>query len=181
MDLEKITVKYFVENEFCKEPYQASEDAAEYDLYAAETLTLFPKNNSCISLVCRFTIPKGKIFPRAGLLRDHLITCDSGVLDADFRGIVQVIMINHHPEETFTIRTRDRIAQCVFMKKYNVEFQKVSDMDMLGITKHGVDGFASTGGITKKIKLDDSDSENNENQMLILPKKKLLLKLIGMK
>ena len=58
MDLEKITVKYFAENEFCKEPYQASEDAARYDLYAAETLTLFPKDNGCISLTCRFAIPK---------------------------------------------------------------------------------------------------------------------------
>ena len=41
MDLEKITVKYFIENEFCKEPDQASEDAAGYDLYGAKTLTLF--------------------------------------------------------------------------------------------------------------------------------------------
>ena len=182
IDLEKITVKYFAKNEFCKEPYQASEDAAGYDLYAAETLTLFPKDNGCISLACRFAVPKGfygKIFPRSGLLRDHLITCD-GVLDADFRGIVRVIVINHHPEKALTIRTGDRIAQCVFMKKYNVEFQKVPDMAILGITKRGADGFGSTGGITKVIKLDDSDSENNENQMLILQKKKLLLKLIGM-
>ena len=183
MDLEKITVKHFAENKFCKEPYQPSEDAAGYDLYTAETLTLFSKNNGCISLAYRFAIPKkfyGKIFPRSGLLRDHLITCDAGVLDADFRGIVQVIMINHHPEKTFTIRTGDRIAQCVFMKKYNLEFQKVLDMAMLSITKRGADGFGLTGGITKVIKLDDSDSENNENQMLILQKKKLLLKLIGM-
>ena len=183
IDLEKITVKYFAKNEFCKEPYQASEDAAGYDLYAAETLTLFPKDNGCISLACRFAIPKGfygKIFPRSGLLRDHLITCDAGVLDADFRGIVPVIMINHHPEKTFTIRTSDRIVQWVFMKKYNVEFHKVSDIAMLGITKSGADGFGSTGGVTKVIKLDDSDSENNGNQMVILPKEKLLLKLIGM-
>ena len=177
MDLEKITVKHFAENKFCKEPYQPSEDAAGYDLYTAETLTLFSKNNGCISLAYRFAIPKkfyGKIFPRSGLLRDHLITCDAGVLDADFRGIVQVIMINHHPEKTFTIRTCDRIAQCVFMKKYYAEFQKVSDMAMLGITKRGADGFGSTGGITKVLKLDDSDSENNENQMLILPKNKFI-------
>ena len=58
------------------------------------------------------------------------------------------------------------------MKKYNVKFQKVSDMAILGITKRGADEFGSTGGITKVIKLDDSDSVNNENQMLILLKKK---------
>ena len=43
MDSEKKTVKYFVENEFCREPYQASEDAAGYDLFAAKTLTWFPE------------------------------------------------------------------------------------------------------------------------------------------
>ena len=65
MDSEKITVKYFVENEFCKEPYQASEDTAGYDLLAAETLPLFPEKNGCISLAFRFGIAKsfyGKIF-----------------------------------------------------------------------------------------------------------------------
>ena len=140
-------------------------------------MILFPKDNGCISLACRFAIPKGfygKIFPRSGLLRDHLITCDAGVLDADFRGIVRVIIINYHPEKTFTIRTGDRIAQCLFMKKYNTELQKVSDVAMLGITKRGADGFGSTGGITKVTKLGDSDSENNENQMPIFTKKKII-------
>ena len=88
-------------------------------------MTLFPEKNGCISLAFRFAIPKGfygKIFPRSGLFKEYLITCDAGVLDPDFRGIVQVLMMNHHPEKTFTIRTGDRIAQCVFMKKYNVEF-----------------------------------------------------------
>ena len=37
MDSEKITAKYFAENEVCKELYQASEDAAGYDLFPAET------------------------------------------------------------------------------------------------------------------------------------------------
>ena len=55
------------------------------------------------------------------------------------------------PKETFTIRTGDRIAQIVFMKKYNVTFEKVSDPLMLGNTKRGDDGFGSTGvGIRKK-------------------------------
>ena len=156
MDSEKITGKYFAENEFCKEPFQASEDAAGYDLFAAETLTLFPEKNGCISLAFRFAIPKGfygKIFPRSGLFKEHLITCDAGVFDLDFRGIVQVLMMNHHPEKTFTIRTGDRIAQCVFMKKYNVEFEKVSNMGLLGNTKRGADGFGSTGGVGAVTKL----------------------------
>ena len=39
MDSEKKNSQIFVENEFCREPYQASEDAAGYDLFAAKTLT----------------------------------------------------------------------------------------------------------------------------------------------
>ena len=54
-------------------------------------------------------------------------------------------------------------------------------MAMLGITKRGADAFGSTGGITKVIKLDDSDSENKENQMLILPKKKVITEVDRMK
>ena len=110
MDSEKVTVKYFAKNEFCREPYQASEDAAGYDLFAAETLSLFPGKNGYISLAFRFAIPKGfygNIFLRSGLFKDHLITFDAGVLDLDFRGIVQVLMINHHPGKTFMIRTGD--------------------------------------------------------------------------
>ena len=82
--------------------------------------------------------------------------------------------MNHHPEKTFTVRTGDRIAQCVFMKKYNVEFEKVSGMALLGNTKCGADGFGSTGGVgvTKDMKLDESDSENSGNEMFILPAKK---------
>ena len=94
---------------FFKVPYQASKDAAGYDLYDAKTLTLFPKYNGCISFASRFAVPKGfneKIFPRSGLLKDHLITCDAGALDADFRGIVWVIMINHHPEKNIYNKNR---------------------------------------------------------------------------
>ena len=74
------------------------------------------------------------------------------------------------------------------MKKCNVEFEKVSDMALFGNTKRGADGFGSIGGVgdvTKVIKLDESDSENNdsrsENEMLIFQQKKLLPKLIGWK
>ena len=86
-------------------------------------------------------------------------------------------MMNHHPEKTFTIRTGDRIAQCVFIKKYNVEFENVSDMTLLGFTKRGANGFGSTGGVgvTKDIKLDESDSENSGNKTLTLPAKKKVI------
>ena len=47
----------------------------------------------------------GKLFPRSRLLREYFVTIDAGVIDADFRGVIQELLVNHHPEKTFTVRT----------------------------------------------------------------------------
>ena len=72
---------------------------------------------------------------------EHYVTIDAGVIDAVFRGIIQVLISNHHPEKTFTIRTDDRTAQVVFMENFNANFHRVSDVDLLGRNKRGNDGF----------------------------------------
>ena len=74
-------------------------------------------------------IPKsfyGKIFPRSGFFRRNLVACDAGVIDADYRGNIEVSLISHHPHDVFTVRTGDRIAQVVFMKnmmKFSKNYQ----------------------------------------------------------
>ena len=55
---EKLTVKYIANNDFAKEPVQASEDAVGYDLYAAEAKTLFPHPYSGLTIELRMAIPK---------------------------------------------------------------------------------------------------------------------------
>ena len=50
---------------------------------------------------------------------------------ADFRGIIQVLMINHHPEKVFTVRTGNRIAQVAFMAEFNANFHRVSHQHLL--------------------------------------------------
>ena len=72
----------------------------------------------------------GKLFPRSGILREHFVS-----IDADFRGIIQVLMVNHHPKKMFTVRTGDRIAQLVFVEKFNANFHRVTDKHLLGQTK----------------------------------------------
>ena len=67
------------------------------------------------------------------------------MIDSDFRGIIQVLLVNQHHEKTFTVRAEDRIAQVVFKEKFNVNFHKVSDPALLGKTKRGHDGFGWTG------------------------------------
>ena len=68
------------------------------------------------------------------------VTIDAGVIDSDYRG-----MINHNINKAFTICTNDRIVQVVFMERFDVNFEKVSDPELLGKTKRGNDGFGSTG------------------------------------
>ena len=99
-----MTVKYYTENEFAKEPYQATEHSAGYDLFAAETKTFLPKAVDTISIELRWAIPTGfygKLFPQSGILRTHFVSIDAGVIDADFRGISQVLMLSHDPQKNF--------------------------------------------------------------------------------
>ena len=92
-----ITVKYYTENEFAKEPYQATEHSAGYDVFAAETKTFLPKTVDTILFELRWAVLTGfygKLCPRSGLLREHFVSIDAGVIDADFRGIIQVLVLN---------------------------------------------------------------------------------------
>ena len=155
-------------------------------MFAAETKTFLPKAVGALSIDLRWAIPTGfygKLFPRSGILREHFVTTDAGVIDADFRGVIQVLILNHHPEKTFTVRTDDRIAQVVFMEKFNSNFYKVSNMHLLGRTKCGNDGFGSTVvQVIKKVKKEDeiqlktSESEfvnvvNSEEDLQMVPEK----------
>ena len=82
-----------------------------------------------------------------------MVTVDTSVIDADYRGIIQVLLINHHLEKTFTFCTGDRIAQVVFMETFTTNFQKVTDKHFLGKTKRENDGFGLSGvSVIKKKK-----------------------------
>ena len=116
-----ITVKYYTVSEFAKEPHQPTEDSAGYDLFAAETKTFLPKTVDTLLLELRWAIPTGfygKLFPRSGILKEHFVSIDAGVINADFRGIIL--------KKTFTVRTGDKIGQVVFMEKFNANFHRVS-------------------------------------------------------
>ena len=128
-------------------------------MFPAKTKTILPKAVGTLSLDLRWAIPTdfyGKPFPRSGCLKDHFVTIDTGVIDANFREITQVLILNYHPEKTFTVRTEDRIAQVVFMENFNASFHKLSDSSSLGKTKRRNDGFGSIGvQVIKKAKKED--------------------------
>ena len=158
-----IKVKYFQESEFAKEPCQASEGSAGYDLFAAEAMTILPRSCEKLSLDLRWAIPKrfhGNIYPCLSFVKE-VITVDAGLIDSDYKGIFEVLFANHS-EKAFTMRTGDRVAQVVFIEQYNAKFEKVDKKDLLGTTKRGDCGFGSTGmTLIKKAKnISTSDQEN---------------------
>ena len=80
-------------------------------------------------------------------------------------------MLNHDPQKTFTVRTEDRIAQVVFLEKFNANFNRVTDKHLLGQTKRGNDRFGLTGiTVIKKAKKDDNEIElaTLENNQVIV-------------
>ena len=116
-----VNVKYFAETVFAKEPQKATEESPGYDLYAAEAKTILPGKNDLVCLDLRWAIPKvfcGRIFPRSSLIKENNATVETGLIDADYRGLVYLILVNHF-EKVFTVRTGDRIAQAVFEKVDN--------------------------------------------------------------
>jgi len=67
-----------------------------------------------------------------------------GTIDEDYRGEVQVLLINHG-SEAFTIKSGDRIAQLIVAPVTQVEVDTVNDEAALGGTERGDGGFGSTG------------------------------------
>ena len=138
---------YYPESDDCKVPYKTTPDAAGYDLYAAEDKDISPGSNAIVSLDLRIAIPKGffgKIFSRSGLCLNHKITAEAGVTDSGYRGIVNVLLFNHS-DEKFSVKVGQRIAQVVFLEKFDVKFEMVQSADSLPKSVRNENGFGSTG------------------------------------
>lgn len=83
----------------------------------------------------------GRIAPRSGLASKHFIDTGAGVIDADYRGEVKVLLFNH-AEVDFQVKPGDRVAQLVLERIYTPEVIEVSD---LAESVRGAGGFGSTG------------------------------------
>ncbi|MBO6571014.1 dUTP diphosphatase [bacterium] len=129
-------------------PEYESKSAAGMDIRAAlETpITLKPGERTLIPTGLQMSIPDGfeaQIRPRSGLaIRNGITMLNSpGTIDADYRGEVKVIAINHSNED-FTVEHGDRIAQMVIAP---VTQFPVKEVDDLSSTDRGEGGFGSTG------------------------------------
>lgn len=142
-------VKIFYKNtpHFSLPSYQTSGSAGA-DIYAfLETdIYLLPGEYKAIPTGLFFEIPPGyevQIRSRSGLALKHGISVlnSPGTIDSDYRGEIQVILINHG-KENFRIQNGDRIAQMLVSPVIQVAFEKTQ---VLGETQRSGGGFGSTG------------------------------------
>ncbi|MEM6464025.1 MAG: dUTP diphosphatase [Pseudomonadota bacterium] len=131
-------------------PAYETAGAAGMDLRAAnpaqEPIVLSPGTRTLVPTGLIFEIPAGfeaQIRPRSGLANRHGITClnTPGTIDSDYRGEVQVLLINHGPEP-FAINRGMRIAQMVVAP---VVQALIEERRFAEPTARGTGGFGSTG------------------------------------
>jgi dUTP pyrophosphatase len=131
-------------------PAYQSAHAAGLDLLAAvpenAPLVLAPGEYAMVPTGLVIALPEGfeaQVRPRSGLAARHGVTVLNapGTIDADYRGEIQVILINHGAE-SFTIRRGERIAQMVIAP---VVQGRLNPVDSLPDTGRGSGGFGSTG------------------------------------
>lgn len=129
-------------------PVYATAQAAGCDVVAAvdTSMTLAPGAYAMVPTGLCVALPAGyelQVRARSGLAAKHGIGLVNGIgtIDADYRGEIKVIMINHGAEP-FVIERGMRIAQFVITTYTSVQFQSV---DALPETVRGAGGFGSTG------------------------------------
>jgi dUTP pyrophosphatase len=131
-------------------PRQMSAGAAGMDILAAlgpdETIVLVPGQRALVPAGFAMALPIGfeaQVRPRSGLAAKFGVTVLNapGTIDADYRGEVKVILINHG-EADFAIRRGDRIAQMVVAPVLTAAFEIRESLDE---TERGTGGFGSTG------------------------------------
>jgi dUTP pyrophosphatase len=131
-------------------PSYATAHAAGMDLHAAvpehEPLTLRPGSRLAVPTGLCIALPEGfegQVRPRSGLALKYGVTClnSPGTIDADYRGEVKVILINHG-EDDFVVRRGERIGQLIIAPVVQAVWAETESLDETG---RGAGGFGSTG------------------------------------
>jgi dUTP pyrophosphatase len=131
-------------------PSYQSEGAAGLDLLAAVAadapVVIEPGERALVPTGLAIALPagtEGQVRPRSGLAARHGVTVLNapGTIDADYRGEIQVILVNLG-QETFTVMRGTRIAQLIIAPVLQVTICETANLDE---TTRGVGGFGSTG------------------------------------
>ncbi len=148
MDQVKVAISRVPGTEDLDLPGYETADSAGMDLRAAvtEVVEVAPGERSLVPTGICIALPSGteaQVRPRSGLAVRHGISMvnSPGTIDADYRGEIKVILINHG-QEPFRIERGDRIAQLVIAPVLQAEWDVVADLED---TERGAGGFGHTG------------------------------------
>ncbi|KJZ77875.1 Deoxyuridine 5'-triphosphate nucleotidohydrolase [Hirsutella minnesotensis 3608] len=125
-------------------PTRGSAFAAGYDVYASRDTTVPARDKVLVDTDISIAVPAGtygRIAPRSGLASKHFIDTGAGVIDADYRGQVKVLLFNH-ADADYEIKEGDRIAQLVLERIVTPDVVEVQE---LAESVRGAGGFGSTG------------------------------------
>jgi dUTP pyrophosphatase len=128
-------------------PTRAYDGDAGLDLYALEPLALAPGERAAARTGIAVEIPGGQaglVLPRSGLAARHGIALVNapGLIDAGYRGEIQVLLLNTDPRTPFTVTAGQRIAQLVLVR---VEAPEIAEVEELALSQRGAGGFGSSG------------------------------------
>lgn len=132
-------------------PVRGSPHAAGYDLSAAHDGSIPARGKALIKTDLAMAIPDGcygRVAPRSGLAWKHSIDVGAGVIDADYRGNVGVILFNFSDKD-FDVKAGDRIAQLILERIATPDVVEADDLDD---SARGAGGFGSTGGFAAPAK-----------------------------
>ena len=127
-------------------PARATAGAAGMDVVAAVEVTIAAGARGLVPTGLSVAVPDGyelQLRPRSGLALKHGVTLPNtpATVDSDYRGELQVILINHGMGP-FTVNRGDRIAQLLVQRVEPVVFREVAELPPTG---RGTGGFGSTG------------------------------------
>lgn len=134
-------------------PHYQSAHAAGLDLIAAvdanKPIVIAPGERALVPTGIAIALPpgfEGQVRPRSGLALRHGVTVLNapGTIDADYRGEIQVILVNHG-HESFTVERGARVAQLIIAATMRATICEVASLDE---TTRGVRGFGSTGTLS---------------------------------
>ncbi|MCC6576135.1 MAG: dUTP diphosphatase [Flavobacteriales bacterium] len=129
-------------------PQYATPHSAGLDLRANldASVVLAPGQRALIPTGLFLELPEGteaQVRPRSGLALKHGVTVlnSPGTIDADYRGEVGVLLINHG-QEAFTVNDGERVAQLVIARYMRAEWREAADLTS---SARGAGGFGHTG------------------------------------